>query len=633
MQIIDALFVTLGIDGSAFIKGAAAVKKVETELDKNAKKTATELEATKRRIGRDDSGRGKETIKREKDIADVKRKQDIADVKRAKDANTRSADISNGIKKLRNDALTFLAVFTGGVGLLKFATDTITTAANLGRLSDNLDISTERLTAWQQAATRAGGSGDGILAQLKASQNNVAAFRLSQTTPENLAFFKYHGQESALKTPETDLKARADIVAEYLKSSPSLAPSIANQLGISDDQYNLIKQGSVAIETLIASRLKYSQITKEDTANAEALRLKMLDLTDAFKVTGQKLLLEMAPAITYVLGKLGELATWITDHRHEIAQWIEETVKKVVPLLTKLGNALATTDWDAAVRGAKSLGMILNGIATSITVIADKWNSVFNHKNPDGTVDARPDSERAFGFSRDPKKDGQTWNAAKAPAWGKVATPTNAKYQSFIDKVKAQGWTAEQAAGITGSLTQESGLDPNAVNPISGARGIAQWLGPRVKDFKRIMGKDLAGSSLDEQLAFHQWELTHTEKAAGDRMRASNVSQDVATIHSRYYERPKAIEANNARREALAGQLLNADRARSAAGAASLPAAASAAPVPTAGAGSTNTSSAETHIGKIEISTAATDAAGIARDIGAHLRRFSIAPQMNTGLA
>jgi hypothetical protein len=58
------------------------------------------------------------------------------------------------------------------------------------------------------------------------------------------------------------------------------------------------------------------------------------------------------------------------------------------------------------------------------------------------------------------------------------------------------GYTKPQAAGIIGSLLQEdSTLDPQNVNPVSGARGIAQWLGPRAAGFQKLYGTDLAHST------------------------------------------------------------------------------------------------------------------------------------------
>lgn len=102
-----------------------------------------------------------------------------------------------------------------------------------------------------------------------------------------------------------------------------------------------------------------------------------------------------------------------------------------------------------------------------------------------------------------------------------------------------QGWTREQALGIVAGSFAESGLKPGNRNPTSGAYGIGQWLGSRVKDFERVMGKPLEGSSLQDQLAFMQWELRNTEKRAGSAIAGTSSAHDALSAFVTKYERPK----------------------------------------------------------------------------------------------
>jgi len=129
----------------------------------------------------------------------------------------------------------------------------------------------------------------------------------------------------------------------------------------------------------------------------------------------------------------------------------------------------------------------------------------------------------------------------------------------IADKLVKLGWSPDQAAGVAGSILQESGGDPRAVNKTSGAEGISQWLGQRKKDFEAYAGHPLSQSTLDEQIAFMNYELTRgSEQAAGKRLKAAQTPEEAARIHSQYYERPGAAEANNARREANAQMIADA---------------------------------------------------------------------------
>jgi hypothetical protein len=67
-------------------------------------------------------------------------------------------------------------------------------------------------------------------------------------------------------------------------------------------------------------------------------------------------------------------------------------------------------------------------------------------------------------------------NSATRPASaGAPSDAASTALQYFINK----GLTINQASGVVARLQGESGLDPNNVNPSSGAYGIAQWLGSR----------------------------------------------------------------------------------------------------------------------------------------------------------
>ena len=120
----------------------------------------------------------------------------------------------------------------------------------------------------------------------------------------------------------------------------------------------------------------------------------------------------------------------------------------------------------------------------------------------------------------------------------------NAK--TALDYFTQQGWTPEQAAGLVANLQAESGinLDPAALGDFDKGYGIAQWHGSRKRDFERVMGKPLKGSSLEDQLKFVQWELTDpksTERRSGARLKAAKTAAEAAAIIDQYYERSSGI--------------------------------------------------------------------------------------------
>jgi hypothetical protein len=146
--------------------------------------------------------------------------------------------------------------------------------------------------------------------------------------------------------------------------------------------------------------------------------------------------------------------------------------------------------------------------------------------------------------------------AASAPPAAVARLGNTAQGKEIADKLVASGkWTREQAAGIAGSFMQESRGRADIENPYSHAYGLGQWLGSRVKDFEAFAGKPLRGSTLDDQIAFFNYETEHKEKRAGDRIRATSTAEDAAVAHAKYYERPGANEINLERRRQYATQI------------------------------------------------------------------------------
>ena len=106
--------------------------------------------------------------------------------------------------------------------------------------------------------------------------------------------------------------------------------------------------------------------------------------------------------------------------------------------------------------------------------------------------------------------------------------------EEIIQFYKNKGFTEAQALGIVGNLTQESQLNPNAVNPTSGAYGYAQWLGDRKKKLFATYGEDVTPQ---EQLEFLNFELETTESRAKKRLKESQSVEQAVWAFNDGFER------------------------------------------------------------------------------------------------
>jgi hypothetical protein len=104
---------------------------------------------------------------------------------------------------------------------------------------------------------------------------------------------------------------------------------------------------------------------------------------------------------------------------------------------------------------------------------------------------------------------------------------------------KEAGFPDEAAKGITAGLFSESKLDPSSVNQI-GMTGIAQWDSKRRDKFKEVFGKDIHGSSFEDQLKYVLWELTRGgEQATGKALYQGGFSaRQGAGMFIHGFERP-----------------------------------------------------------------------------------------------
>lgn len=128
--------------------------------------------------------------------------------------------------------------------------------------------------------------------------------------------------------------------------------------------------------------------------------------------------------------------------------------------------------------------------------------------------------------------------------------------QDYVDYFVSKGYSREVAAGIVGSLQQESNLSPTAINPSSKAYGIAQWLGSRKAELKQYVAEHGGVADKKTQLDFIIYELNNKEKAANKALKKAKTASEAAVIWSEKFERPGKAEANNTRRAANAESLL-----------------------------------------------------------------------------
>ncbi|CAB3715227.1 hypothetical protein CEY09_30895 [Achromobacter marplatensis] len=554
--VIDALVVTLGMNAKGFKQGAAEVDDSLTHTREESARTAREME-------------------------------------------TRGKQAAMFFSKVRNEALALLAVFTAGMGIKSFVSDTVQSTAALSRMSDNLNMSAKDLAEWQLAAKNAGGSAAGITEQLKDSADQIARYRRGMAVESIGGFFRWGGKEDDLKDSVTYLEARAKIVANLYKTNKADAALAASQMGLDAQQFNFYKDGP---EGMARRRREQSGPAAAQAAaaeRAEQLRQKYDTAMNKLASVGVDVLVALMPALDYIVEKLTDFGNWVIANKSQV---------------------------NAAIMA----------VADGIKAIFEAVSEVFTKLVPKEVRDKISAASDPVKAAMDAAKDAITpsWMSKKAKA---DLTPDASE---AIAKFEKMGWSRAQAVGIVNNLQAESGgkLDHRAVGDNGTAFGVAQWRNERVDMFKQVMGVALAESTRDQQYAFVDWELRNTHKGAGDKLKAAKTVEDASRVVTTDFEIPAQKEKKAEERAAVATELARLAQAEAlkAGALASVGAAQAAQPLAQSvnnATSTTTTNSSETHFhGDIHVATAATDGAGIARDLAGMGKNQNLVQQGNTGL-
>lgn len=625
--VIDALIVTLGLDGAKFKKGS---KEVEESLDKTsgkANKANKEMEAW-----------GK--------------------------------NAAASMSKLRNEVLGLLAVFTAGVGIKQFIDNTITSTASLGRMSENLDMSAKGLAMWQLANKNAGGSVEGMTAQLKEAQQAIADYKLGKDNASNSAFFSSGGTDAAFKDAETLLRSRADLTAKISQRfGVGIAQRKAAEFGISEDTFNLIKQGSVEIDKLRYAQEKLALEQARASGPAEEFRKKWDTVKNQFEAIGVKILTGLMP-------QLIRLTDWLAANQDKIEAWankavtaIESFVKwadkaaesvggwknvlialiglnilsAVAPLvalgasLVSIGAALGVIGGAAGTSAMAVLGRLASagvkiGVGGALLLHTEELNSgesdELARRRALGDADF---AKRGIGPNGKPLASssggasGSWGDSAAASAGGSGPAAFAAKYGAAAAKAGAA--LGVDSRTILGQWGLETGWGKSV---IPGTNNLGN-----IKDFSGggVAAKDNMTGSVDkyrsyasaDQFADDYVNLIKRKypKAVG----AATAESFAQALKSGGYAEDPAYVAKLARASQMAGL-------SGAAGAASATQVAQAAGSRSSSSGSTNTSSSETNFnGPISIYTPEGGAEGVAKGLKQAVNKYNFASQANTGLA
>ncbi|WP_186104937.1 phage tail tip lysozyme [Burkholderia gladioli] len=418
-------------------------------------------------------------------------------------------------------------------------------------------------------------------------------------------------QQLGIQTRDANGKLRdsvdllTDLGGALAKMPQYEANAYGGVFGIDENLLLAMRNGDFA--KFVQQYRDMSKSTGLDKASDDAHRfmVQLRNLSTEFENLGIK----VEGVLLHKIGpQLEQFAAWIDEHGEQIADRVGDIASAFVSAAAAVGPPLkwmadklaeldkATGGWST--RALALLGVlrllggaaVVGGIAGLATAVASVGAAFAGWKVGDSIRDEvdrlitqhsggkyrsiwdwitgtdRSGLDATGGFTQeeiDSMKDHGGAKLATGPRAGAPSAPADPAaarglQQRALAFFQRAGWTPQQAAGVVSNLWSESALRANVPGDNGTAYGIGQWHADRQADFAAWAGKDIRDSSLDEQLAFVNYELTKgKESAAGALLRAAQNANQAGQIVSRYYERPSDVDGEAVRRGQLAAQIAN----------------------------------------------------------------------------
>lgn len=611
-NIIDALIVTLGLDASGFKKGT---RDVDESLDKTRKgtdRTAKDIEASGKRA-------------------------------------------AQFVNRLKAEFIGLFATITAGKGLANFISDSVSGTAALGRMAANLNMSARELDGWSRAAEAFGGTAQGVQSSLQGIAAGIQQFALTGQS-DLIPIFRTLGVEVADGTGKVRdyREIMLDVADKLQRMKPQEALAFGKMLGLDDGTINLLRQGRAGVQELVAEFTRASGVSQKSVETSQRIQKQMALFRQQMEGVGQSLFEAMGPGLEKVTEDLGELSTWMSEHRDEISQAFLAAVGAVEALVHGFKELDEATDGNAskialAVTGLWALVTVLGAVAAGMRTVvglgaatggallravppalagAAGWelggwlNKQFIE--PNAELSNTIGEWTARGMAALGSKEAQEAldiNSGKRPAPTSSAPPPLQVTQGRKDGPRGIRNNNPGNLNYVGQAgaTKEEGPNGRFAVFSSMEEGIAAL----VKQLQRYIGRGIdtirelvntyAPSSENDTGAYMKALSKSLGVGLDDKLDLSNQQQLFALLRG-------IINHENG-----SGRVTGAQITRG------IELGANASPSARAVAGGDTRVQSETHIGSVNIQTQATDAKGIARDMGSALRDKTVAYQAAMG--
>src|ERR1700731_2047937 len=270
MNVVDALVMSLGFDSSEFERNKRAADASFQDLKGKSKKQGDEIERHARFVG-------------------------------------------EAINKLAVKLIGIAALAGGGIQLKNFVENITKTDASIGRLSNSLGISANKLGAWDLLGRRVGGAAGEVAGALQSLNDQFQELKIHGTAPTTGPLAQAWRFGGGSFNPFAPWQDNVRLLAKQLQNIAKTDPALAHKVGIDATQSEALTQALIAggpdLEALLTDAQQLVGLTKQDVEAAKARQIAYTNLEAAVNRLLESISTRLTPALLYV----NDLMLWLVS--------------------------------------------------------------------------------------------------------------------------------------------------------------------------------------------------------------------------------------------------------------------------------------------------------------------------------
>lgn len=307
-----------------------------------------------------------------------------------KGLNEARAKIQAGAQGLANSLMapfkTALGAVAAGLSLGAVTNQYLQQADAIGKMADSIGVDMEELQAWGEAAARAGGSAQGFQQSLQSMNRSLQL--AAQGQGEAAKMFQAFGIKvtDATGKARDSFDVLRDLAGAMEGMDKQKAMGFGQRLGLDRGTIMLLQSGKVAVDDLIRRQKELGVYTKEDAEITAKANDAIADLGQSMKAAAAIFMRAIVPAITWVTEHLTALVQDFRKHKTfyltalgAIAAFL---TAKMIPTLVKIGllNARIWAPYAVVAGVITGLALIFDDLWTYMnggkSALEDYWKTL-----------------------------------------------------------------------------------------------------------------------------------------------------------------------------------------------------------------------------------------------------------------